>query len=88
MFWKERLQRRDCVIAVDNVAAQQALVKLSTTSELMAGVAKCSALIDKKGEIRPWLTWVPSESNIADAPSRGNYKELDAHGAVKVSKTK
>eukprot|EP00971_Amphidinium_carterae_P325450 6455713-Amphidinium_carterae.2 len=62
------------------MAARQALVKLSTSSELMAAVAKCSAVVDKVNELRTWLTWVPSESSIADAPScpsRGDYKELD-----------
>eukprot|EP00971_Amphidinium_carterae_P207795 4123328-Amphidinium_carterae.1 len=83
VVWGDDLCRGDIVIAVDNVAAQQSLIRLSTPSGLLGAVVKCSALADKRFGLRSWVTWVPSEANVADAPSRGECEELQARGAIR-----
>ena len=80
-IWLEELVGHHVVVAVDNVAAQHTLVRYSSSSRLLRSVLRAHLLQDATSGLRVWVTWVPSESNLGDAPSRMKCDELKSLGA-------
>eukprot|EP00971_Amphidinium_carterae_P328967 6461149-Amphidinium_carterae.1 len=72
----------DVVLAVDNIGAQQSLIRYQTSSETLRAIVKAHLVVDAKHLFRVWVTWVPSESNIADGPSRLDNSSVEALGSV------
>ena len=70
VVWHRWLEGCDCVVCVDNIGAQQSLIRYNSRSPLLRGVLRGHLLVDSQYSLRQWVTWVPSESNVADAPSR------------------
>ena len=70
-LWKEKIFHSQTVFCLDNDAARSAYIK---------GVKGDSSLVQLELElqIRGWFSGAPSRSNIPDAPSRLNFKKLDA----------
>ena len=70
-IWAETLRDREVILFLDNEAARYALVKgyspimsaARLVGEAWLSFASCGAAV--------WIARVPSESNPADAPSRG-----------------
>jgi hypothetical protein len=71
----------------DNQAANGSLVRGYSTSPDMARMASAFHLHVARMSARVWIEWVPSESNIADLPSRPEDPEaFDALVALKAKK--
>ena len=83
LLWHDRVPGCDLGLAVDNIGAQQSLVRWSTRSELLRGLLKAHLLVDAMHRLRCWVTWVPSESNVADKPSRLDCSEVVAAGSTR-----
>ena len=82
-IWGKVMAGRDILFFGDNDSATACLVNggspvddsrdiVVATRRLLAGIAAA-----------PWFCAVPSPSNIADAPSRGDWKLLEDEGAVR-----
>ena len=81
-LWRKRLTSRRLLIFVDNDAARCALVKGTTPvlpSARMVGAfwSECAAACTY-----PWVDRVPSISNLADGPSRGEFELLARMGVA------
>ena len=81
LVWADNLRDSYLVIAIDNVAAQHSLSRFSSSSPLPRAVLRAHMIQDASINTKTWVTWVPSESNIADWPSRMRTTELDRLGA-------
>ena len=69
--WGPRLRGRRLIIFVDNGAAKAALVKGSTTSSASAELVTEFWSLAAAESVWVWVDRVPTKSNPADAPSRG-----------------
>ena len=76
MLWGQFLVSTYPVIAVDNVGAQNSLSRYSSRSKELSAIIRAHVIQDALLGIKCWITWVPSESNVADLPSRMNSGEL------------
>ena len=85
MIWSKILTGRDILFFGDNDSATACLVNggspvddsrelVVATRRLLTGMAAA-----------PWFCAVPSPSNIADGPSRGDWKLLEAEGATRTA---
>ena len=84
-IWREELHNYDVIFALDNIAAQQSLIKGSSRSSHLTALVRCHLLEDRGNTFKAWSTWVPSESNVAVAPSRLDCVELTKRGSRKVN---
>ena len=68
--WSEQLQERALIVFVDNESTRATLVSGTSREQIMAEI--CSLLAAKEAQVRalPWFERVPSDSNLADRPSR------------------
>jgi hypothetical protein len=82
--WEERVTQRDVVCFVDNDPAKDALVHGISASQHSSEMVRFCRLTCARLGIGAWFERVPSPSNIADAPSRGDYALLREMGAVAV----
>ena len=73
------------VVFIDNNGVKDALVRCGTTSVNAGPILKaCLTLEDDRG-LRVWYARVPTHSNIADAPSRLECKDLRSAGCKPVN---
>ena len=74
--WASALSSCDLLIFTDNVSVKEGLVK-GTSTNLVSRILlfKIAALEVALG-LRVWISRVPSKSNPADGPSRGDLSEL------------
>jgi hypothetical protein len=82
--WEARLAQRDAVFFVDNDPAKDALVHGISSSSHSSELVRFTRLACARLGIGAWYERVPSPSNIADDPSRGEYSVLRKLGAVRV----
>ena len=78
VLWKKILKGHPCVAYIDNNSTRD--VCISGSARTFPGsilVAQVLAVEDTH-EIIPWFARVPSESNIADGPSRGSPDGVSA----------
>lgn len=61
---------RTCVLRVDNQAAADALVKGSTSSELMSALSGLLRHLASMGDAMRWVEYVKTESSASDFPHR------------------
>ena len=67
----ERLENRRVIYWVDNEASRLALVKGQSKSPIMDRMLRALCEVEDGMHAYSWYSRVPSQSNIADAPSRG-----------------
>jgi len=79
-LWSERLRSRRWVLFVDNDGARGALIKGSTTSRPSASIVQEFWLEVAAQASFPWVERVPTNSNPADGPSRGDWALLSRLG--------
>lgn len=77
-IWKEFIAYKHCVLYVDNEAAQGALIKGSSDSPSGAAIVSAFTRLEMELQLKVWVARVPTSSNIADGPSRGDCDELKA----------
>ena len=83
--WAAVLESRQALLFVDNDPAKDAAINGISTSDVSSRMVHEMRLLCTEKGIAPWFERVPSPSNIADPPSRGDFAELVQLGAVYVS---
>ena len=76
LIWKDFIKDSYLVLGLDNIAAQQSLARYSSNSRPLRMIIRAHLVLDASLRLRTWVAWVPSESNIADSPSRLACDEL------------
>ena len=82
VVWRKELVHRRCFLAVDNEAARAALVKASSAAPCLRSICGLIAENDLQSPTFRWMVRVPSSSNSADGPSRGDCRRLLSADAV------
>ena len=75
--WSSYLASKQCVFYLDNEAAQGALVKGSSETSYAASMLRRFTEFEMKLQIKTWIARVPTSSNPADKPSRGDSSEME-----------
>ena len=77
-LWGEVLSSRQVVFYVDNDGVRDVLISCNTADPV--GSVLLTSVLELEGAlaISSWFTRVPSKSNIADNPSRGEITDLIA----------
>ena len=77
-FWSEKIRDRDGFHFVDNDSARYAPIKGSSPCLESAWLVQAFWTLESEtSESRSWIARVPSKSNIADGPSRGDRSETE-----------
>ena len=86
LAWSSYLVSKQCVFIwnLDNEAAQGALVKGSSETSYAARMLSCFTDLEMKLQIKTWIARVPTSSNPADKPSRGDLSEMEQRGVTPV----
>lgn len=81
--WRDQLSSRQVVFYIDNDGVRDVLISSDTSDPI--GHVMLTRVLELEGALAifSWFTRVPSRSNIADGPSRGECKELIAAKAIK-----
>ena len=75
--WSAYLTSKQCVFYLDNEAAQGALVKGSSETSYAARMLRLFTEFEMNLQIKTWIARVPTSSNPADKPSRGDLSEME-----------
>ena len=80
-LWGDMLSSRQVVFYVDNDGVRDVLISCNTSDPV--GSVLLTKVLEKEGAcaISSWFTRVPSKSNVADNPSRGDIDQLVASQA-------
>ena len=70
------MKERDILHFIDNDGVREALVRGATRSIPNLRMLAMAARLEVRAGMRSWYTRVPSESNLADGPSRLNFDVL------------
>ena len=70
-FWSQRLKDRRVLLFIDNEAARFSLIKLNTPSVASIKLIHLYYNLEAESPSYTWFARVPSKSNPADWPSRG-----------------
>ena len=81
LLWNNCLKHSQCVFYVDNEAAQGALIRGSSSTVQGNRLLKLFVEFEMQCQIKVWFARVPTSSNPADKPSRGETEELVTLGA-------
>ena len=81
--WKNSLQQSNVVIHTDNDAVRDCFISCHTTSENAIPILDACLNIECVLECNTWITRVPTESNIADDPSRLEVQKLLEAGCAR-----
>ena len=82
--WGETIKNRDVIFFLDNNSSKDALVRGISSSFASSMLVKASRLACARHAIAAWFDRVPSPSNLADDPSRGQCEVLLGMGATRV----
>ena len=74
--WKDTLDDNRCIFFIDNQGDLDALIKGYSSEASMQSLLLVLERLDAKNPCMPWYCRVPSQSNIADLPSRGRWKDF------------
>ena len=81
VIWQNEIRQSPVVIFTDNNGARDTLISCSTSSLNARRVLDATLKLECELMIQPWYARVPTESNIADAPSRFEVEHLLKEGA-------
>ena len=81
--WKDLLFRCNVVLRTDSDAVRDCFITCHTTSENALLILDACLKIENQNECNSWITRVPTESNIADDPSRLDIQQLIECGCVR-----
>ena len=83
-LWRKLIQNRPCVMYVDNNGTNN--VAISGSARTFPGSSLVAALLSQEDAacVTAWYARVPSQSNIADAPSRNSSEGIEV-GFVNVN---
>ena len=77
-LWKEKIQGRDVIHFIDNDSAKFVLIKGTSPCLESAWLTQSFWTSESEADSRSWIARVPSRSNIADGPSRGDRTEVES----------
>ena len=80
IHWARFLEGRKVVYYIDNMPAMRALIKGTSSDAYWREVLMLFERAEAKGQSFSWFSRVPSPSNIADGPSRGELSLLSKEG--------
>ena len=84
-LWRRDFVNRRCLLFVDNEATKYSLLKGISDNPTVDALAECFAELESEVHAFAWLARVPSKSNVADPPSRGNLGHAIFQTALNVS---
>lgn len=76
LLWKNLVNCAPVVFYVDNNSARDVAISASSRSKLIAGLVEQLLKVEDISSCFCWFARVPSPSNPADAPSRGEVQAL------------
>ena len=83
-LWKHLLQDRRVILFVDNWGVLDCYIPGTSKEKTWRELLLCIEEIDAKHPSHIWATRVPSESNVADPPSRGLLSPIQFLGKLVV----
>ena len=82
-LWKGKLAGCNVVIHTDNDGVRDSSISCHTTSANALPILNACLQLEFEAAWNTWITRVPTESNIADNPSRFDVTSLIQSGCVK-----
>ena len=82
-IWADVLRDAALFVFIDNEAAKASWIAGSALSETAKRILHHGTVREAKLNVHPFFARVPTFSNLADDPSRGQFSELNACGAVR-----
>ena len=83
-LWGSLLQGRDLLVFIDNDAARASLAKSFTRKEEGAAITFSAVQEEERLRVNACFLRVPTASNIADGPSRGDFSQILRLGGRRV----
>ena len=80
--WKQFITNCAVVVYTDNDAVRDCLIACNTSSSNAKPILDLYLKVEFQSSFNAWMTRVPTDSNIADAPSRGDFKSFREIGAA------
>ena len=74
--WKQVITNCAVVVYADNDAVRDCLISCNTASSNARPILDLYLKVEFQASFNAWMSRVPTDSNIADAPSRGDCKLL------------
>ena len=81
--WKQFVTNCAIVVYTDNDAVSDCLISCNTSSSNARPILDLYLKVEFESSFNAWTSRVPTNSNIADAPSRGDCELLHSLGASK-----
>ena len=81
--WKQFVASCAIVVYTDNDAVRDCLISCNTSSGNARPILDLYLKVEFEASFNAWMSRVPTDSNIADAPSRGDCQSLLSLGASK-----
>ena len=81
VVWKQFITNCAVVVYTGNDAARDCLIACNTSSCNARPILDLYLKVEFQSSFNAWVSRVPTDSNIADAPSRGDCKSLHELGA-------
>ena len=78
----KRYPHHDAIVFVDNDAVLAAMIRVTSHNQFMLASSALVAELECDHGLRLWFERVPSHSNPADLPSRGDFSQLDQNVTV------
>ena len=82
-MWKDLLKLCNVVTYADNDAVRDCLISCNTSSVNAAPILDACLELELQLAWNPWFSRVPTESNVADDPSRLETKQLIEQGCLR-----
>ena len=79
--WKQFITNCAVVVYTDNDAVRDCLISCNTSSSNARPILDPYLKVEFQISFNAWMSRVPTDSNIADAPSRGDCESLRSLGA-------
>ena len=79
--WKQFITNSAVVVYTDNDAVRDCLISCNTSSSNARPILDMYLKVEFQSPFNAWMSRVPTDSNIADAPSRGDCESLHKLGA-------
>ena len=80
--WDIFLKGRRVIFFVDNIPSMRSLIKGTSSEREWRELLRSLEYIEMRGPTYSWFARVPSDSNIADGPSRDDYSGLELFEAT------
>ena len=79
--WQQFITNCAVVVYTDNDAVRDCLISCNTSSSNARPILDLYLKVEFQAAFNAWMSRVPTDSNIADAPSRGDCQTLRSIGA-------